>query len=143
MVLTNGARCAAMMAAAVLFMVPQHHAAAQDGGIEVGAKAPAAAVETLDGKPADLASMMGKGPVVIQFWATWCPTCKAMEPKMAAAQQKYAGKVTFVGVAVSVNTSTSARNAFSRSFCRTPKRCSSSMITSPSRLNVTLSCNSL
>ena len=42
-----------------------------------------------------------------------------------------------IGVAVSVSTSTSARNAFSASFCRTPKRCSSSMITSPSRLNFT------
>src|SRR5260363_25107 len=39
-----------------------------------------------------------------------------------------------IGVAVSVSTSTCARSAFSCSFWRTPKRCSSSMITSPSRL---------
>lgn len=87
-------------------------AGAQDSGIAVGTKAPGAAVETLDGKPADLSTMFGKGPVVIQFWATWCPTCKAMEPKMVAAQQKYAGKVTFVGVAVSVNQTPRAVQAY-------------------------------
>ena len=42
-----------------------------------------------------------------------------------------------IGVAVSVRTSTSARSALSASFWRTPKRCSSSMMTSPSRLKLT------
>ncbi len=47
-------------------------------------------------------------------------------------------RVRGIGVAVSVKMSTSARSAFSASFCRTPKRCSSSMITRPRRLNCTL-----
>ena len=42
-----------------------------------------------------------------------------------------------IGVAVNVSTSTSVRNAFSASFCRTPKRCSSSRITNPKFLNTT------
>ena len=42
-----------------------------------------------------------------------------------------------IGVAVSVSTSTSARSRFNCSLWRTPKRCSSSMITSPRRLNLT------
>ena len=42
-----------------------------------------------------------------------------------------------IGVAVSVSTSTSARSAFSCSFWRTPKRCSSSRITRPRRANLT------
>ena len=41
-----------------------------------------------------------------------------------------------IGVAVRVNTSTSARKAFKASFCRTPKRCSSSMMTKPKRENL-------
>jgi thiol-disulfide isomerase/thioredoxin len=97
----------------VLLLAMGARAGAQDSGIEVGAKAPGAAVETLDGQTAELSSVFGKGPVVIQFWATWCPTCKAMEPAMRAAQQKYAGKVTFVGVAVSVNQSPRAVQAYS------------------------------
>ena len=81
-------------------------AAAQTLGIPVGSKAPAAAVETLDGKPVSLAQYIGKGPVVMQFWATWCSNCKALEPRMAAARQKYAARgVRFVGLAVSVNQS--------------------------------------
>jgi len=85
---------------------------AQDSGIDVGAKAPAAAVETLDGQPAELSSVFGKGPVLIEFWATWCPNCKELEPAMLAAQKKYSGKVTFVGVAVSVNQSPNAVKAY-------------------------------
>ena len=42
-----------------------------------------------------------------------------------------------IGVAVSVSTSTSARSAFSCSFWRTPKRCSSSITSRPRRLNFT------
>ena len=42
-----------------------------------------------------------------------------------------------IGVAVSVSTSTSARSAFIASLWRTPKRCSSSTISRPRRLNLT------
>jgi thiol-disulfide isomerase/thioredoxin len=78
-------------------------ALAQDSGIMLGTEAPAAEVTTLDGKPANLKQHIGKGPVVMEFWATWCPVCKELEPAMSALTTKYAGKVTFVNVAVSVN----------------------------------------
>jgi thiol-disulfide isomerase/thioredoxin len=78
-------------------------ALAQDSGIMLGTEAPAAEVTTLDGKPANLKQHIGKGPVVMEFWATWCPVCKELEPAMSALSTKYAGKVTFVNVAVSVN----------------------------------------
>ncbi len=113
MVLRYGARLGKyVVAVLVLLTALGTRARAQDSGIEVGSKAPGAAVETLDGHAADLSSVLGSGPVLIQFWATWCPTCKAMEPAMLAAQQKYAGKVKFVGVAVSVNQSPRAVQAF-------------------------------
>lgn len=111
MVLTNGARLA-FVAVMIAFAAPREQARAQDSGIEVGARAPGAAVETLDGQPAELSSVFGKGPVVIEFWATWCPNCKELEPAMLAAQKKYAGKVAFVGVAVSVNQSPRAVQAY-------------------------------
>jgi len=78
---------------------------AQESGIPVGSKAPGAVVESLDGKAVDLASYIGKTPVLIEFWATWCPNCKELEPAMVAAQKKYGARVKFVGVAVSVNQS--------------------------------------
>ena len=78
-------------------------AAAQDSGIEIGTMAPAAAVQTLDGKAADLSQFIGKKPVLMEFWATWCPNCRELEPTMTAMHAKYGSKVSFVGVAVSVN----------------------------------------
>ena len=92
-------------AALMLGIATVSTARAQDSGIMLGTEAPAAAVATLDGKPANLSQHVGKGPVVMEFWATWCPVCKELEPAMAALTTKYAGKVTFVNVAVSVNQS--------------------------------------
>ena len=97
--------------AALMFGVPAS-GFAQDSGIEVGAKAPAALVETLDGAQVDLSSFIGKGPVLIEFWATWCPNCKQLEPQMQTAMQKYAGKVKFIALAVSVNQSVERVKAY-------------------------------
>jgi thiol-disulfide isomerase/thioredoxin len=81
-------------------------AAAQDGGLDLGTVAPGAAVQTLDGKPTDLATVIGKGqPTVVEFWATWCENCEHLLPALKAAEAKYRGKVKFVGVSVSVNQS--------------------------------------
>ncbi|MDQ2767671.1 MAG: TlpA family protein disulfide reductase [Gemmatimonadota bacterium] len=74
-------------------------------GLAVGAKAPGAVVQTLDGKRVDIASYLGKGPVVLEFWALWCGNCKELEPQIKSLVTKYSGKVTFVAVAVSVNES--------------------------------------
>ena len=78
---------------------------AQDAGIAVGSKAPAAVLETLDGKLANLDAWIGKEPIFIEFWATWCPVCRQLEPQLVAVQKQYAGKVRFIGVSVSVNQS--------------------------------------
>jgi peroxiredoxin len=89
---------------ASLMVIPAR-AAAQESGIEVGAKAPAAVLETLAGKRVDLADYIGKTPVLIEFWATWCPNCKELEKPIEAAHRKYGKEVRFLGVAVSVNQS--------------------------------------
>jgi peroxiredoxin len=78
-------------------------ARAQEAGIELGARAPGAAVETLDGKAVDLSRYIGKKPVVLEFWATWCPLCKQLEPALEAARAKYAERVWFVSVGVNSN----------------------------------------
>jgi len=93
------------VALAALMLVCAIPLGAQESGIEVGKAAPAAKLELLDGRPGDLAAYIGKTPIVMEFWAAWCPNCKELEPALLAAQKKYAGKVQFVGVAVSVNES--------------------------------------
>ena len=78
---------------------------AQDLGIQVGKRAPAAMVRDLAGKPVDIGSYVGKTPLLIEFWATWCGNCQHLEPALVAAQKKYGKRVRFIGVAVSVNQS--------------------------------------
>ena len=60
-------------------------------------------VEDLDGKPVDLGRYIAKQPVVLEFWATWCPLCKALEPALKAAHARYGGRVQFVAIGVGVN----------------------------------------
>ena len=87
-------------------------ARAQDLGISVGAKAPGAHVETLDGAQADLATTIAKGPVLLEFWATWCPNCKELEPALKAAYDKHGSTVQFVLIAVSASETAAAVKAF-------------------------------
>ncbi len=85
-------------------------------GLAVGATAPGAVVETLDGKRVDLSSYVGKGPVVLEFWALWCGNCKELEPQIQSLVKKYAGKVNFVAVAVSVNESPDRVQKYARKY---------------------------
>lgn len=80
-------------------------ARAQDTGLPLGSTPPSAVVETLDGKPIDLAKLTKGAPAVIEFWATWCENCEHLLPAMQKASTKYGAKVKFVAVAVSVNQS--------------------------------------
>lgn len=80
-------------------------AASQEMGIPVGSTAPAAALEKLDGTKVNLSDYFGKQPVLIEFWASWCENCKALEPSLKAARDKYGARMKFVGVAVTVNQS--------------------------------------
>jgi len=73
-------------------------------GLPVGSAAPTAVqVQNLDGQPVSLSPRIGQKPVLIEFWATWCPLCHALLPRMEAAHRKYGDKVDFVVVAVGVN----------------------------------------
>jgi thiol-disulfide isomerase/thioredoxin len=54
--------------------------------------------KTLDGGDFDAASLAGK-PVVLWFWAPWCPKCRAAGPDVAKLAERHQGKVAVVGVA--------------------------------------------
>lgn len=40
-------------------------------------------LQDLDGKTVELDSYLGKGPVVLDFWATWCKPCLAALPELS------------------------------------------------------------
>ena len=79
-------------------------AQAQDDevGIAIGSRPAGATVSDLDGHPVDLRTVIGKKPVLFEFWATWCPRCAALVPKMEAARARYGDQVDFVAIAVAV-----------------------------------------
>ncbi len=62
--------------------------------------APEIAGKTLEGEPLDVASMRGK-VVVVNFWGSWCPPCRAEADNLAAVARRHkASGVEFVGVAI-------------------------------------------
>ncbi|MGQ0765939.1 MAG: TlpA family protein disulfide reductase [Gemmatimonadota bacterium] len=73
--------------------------------LPAGSAAPDMKLETLEGKPASLAPWLGKTPLLIEVWATWCPNCEELAPKILAARAKHGNAVKFLGVAVSFNQS--------------------------------------
>lgn len=76
---------------------------AQAAGLKVGDRAPTALVQSLDGAPVDLSQYVGKGPLVVEFWATWCPLCRKMEPKFKALDAKYGKDLTMLFIVVPTN----------------------------------------
>lgn len=78
---------------------------AQETGISVGAAAPVVTVRDLDGKAVDLGQYIGKKPVFLEFWATWCELCEELLPRVRAAKAAYGDQVEFLGVNVTVNQS--------------------------------------
>lgn len=77
-------------------------------GILVGATPPAVEIEDLDGRPVTLSQSLGGKPALIEFWATWCPVCEALLPKLEAAHRRYGAQVEFIVIAVAVNQSKSS-----------------------------------
>lgn len=91
-----------ILATVTLLVVGGLPAAAQDDGIAVGETPEAPVLETLDGDTVDLGEIIGTRPVLVEFWATWCAVCRALEPQIRAAHERFGDRVEFVVVAVGV-----------------------------------------
>jgi cytochrome c biogenesis protein CcmG/thiol:disulfide interchange protein DsbE len=62
--------------------------------------APDFVLKDIGGKDVQLSQYRGK-MVIVEFWATWCPPCKATIPELIAVQDKYAGKgLVVLGVSI-------------------------------------------
>ena len=77
------------IAAAALFMLPEKKQ--YDAILEIGHPAPAFEYNDAKGKLWKLADLKGK-VVFMNFWATWCVTCKAEMPSKEALYEKLQGK---------------------------------------------------
>jgi thiol-disulfide isomerase/thioredoxin len=61
------------------------------------AAVPALAMRDLDGRSLSSADWRGK-VVIVNFWATWCPPCRAEIPDLVALQNKYRDRLLIIGV---------------------------------------------
>lgn len=69
--------------------------------------APAWQLKTQAGEIISLKSYQGQ-PVILHFWATWCPYCKKLQPKLVALEKKYQDSGIKI-VAISFNEDEGAR----------------------------------
>ena len=61
------------------------------------ATVPGFTVRDLDGRELSSASWRGK-VVILNFWATWCPPCRAEIPDLVALQDKYRDRLVVIGI---------------------------------------------
>jgi thiol-disulfide isomerase/thioredoxin len=61
------------------------------------ASAPAFTARDLDGRQISTAAFRGK-VVLINFWATWCPPCRAEIPDLVALQERYRDQLQIIGI---------------------------------------------
>ncbi len=61
------------------------------------ATAPALTARDLDGREVSTSSLRGK-VVIVNFWATWCPPCRAEIPDLVALQAKYGDRLQIIGI---------------------------------------------
>ncbi len=60
--------------------------------------APNFSLERLGGGIISLSDYRGKKPVVLDFWASWCPNCRRDMPNLNRFYEKYKDQVEVIGI---------------------------------------------
>ncbi|MCS5640247.1 MAG: TlpA family protein disulfide reductase, partial [Candidatus Marinimicrobia bacterium] len=71
--------------------------------VEIENKLPKMSLKMLNGKPTDVLSFLEDGPILINFWATWCAPCIKEMKYLDKFNKKYAESGLQI---VSINTDT-------------------------------------
>ena len=84
----------------LLLLVPGQALAVQPGGSMVDFK-----VKTVDGQLVDSAKLRGEKPLLLVFWATWCPACERAIGPVNKISEQYGEGLQVLGVNVGMNDS--------------------------------------
>ena len=77
---------------------------AQEVALPLGTQAPAATLEDLEGNSVQILDYVEEGkPTLIEFWASWCEQCEALQPQIDEIQARFGAEVNLVAVAVAVS----------------------------------------
>lgn len=71
--------------------------------------APELSTTTLSGDEFNLASLRGEKPVIVEFWASWCPNCQRNMPALSSLYEEYDGQFEVVGVNIQESASTAQK----------------------------------
>ncbi|MCA1674014.1 MAG: TlpA family protein disulfide reductase [Actinobacteria bacterium] len=67
------------------------------GEVALGDAAPDIALTDFDGERFELSDYEGK-PLVVNFWASWCPSCVAEMPDFEEVHRATKGQIEFLGI---------------------------------------------
>jgi cytochrome c biogenesis protein CcmG/thiol:disulfide interchange protein DsbE len=67
------------------------------GASESEAAAPEVTLECFDGSSQQLSELQGR-PVVLNFWASWCPACISEMPAFGEVHRRVGEQVEFIGI---------------------------------------------
>ncbi|MCG8469579.1 MAG: TlpA family protein disulfide reductase [Gemmatimonadetes bacterium] len=70
--------------------------------LPIGTPGPDAAVQDLEGNDVGLLDYATDRPTLIEFWASWCEQCEALQPQIDQIQESCGEQVSVVAVAVAV-----------------------------------------
>lgn len=100
-------RAATFLAFAALLAASDLHAQAGQGQVSlpIGTPGPNAMLEDLEGNDVDLLTFADGRPTLIEFWASWCEQCEALQPQIDQIAADYGDTVGIVAVAVAVSQS--------------------------------------
>lgn len=93
----NATRSGAARAVGVLAVLILLAAASRPAGAAAAAErdlgpAPAFSLESVSGDRTTLSEALAHGPVILDFWATWCGPCRQALPALQVLHERYASR---------------------------------------------------
>lgn len=82
----------------------------------IGQAAPDVDIAMLDGETVKLGALMGRKPVYLKFWATWCVPCREQMAHLQSMYESFGDAIEIVAVNVGFNESLESVDAFRKKY---------------------------